>query len=157
MSLLLAALLSTPPAQHLHQQHVCMANAVWHEARGEPLKGRRAVVDVVLNRVKAEKAGICSVVFRRGQFTWAKPLWGKAPRMSSKPPHFIGFSHEPGEQQVLPPQFMRLTLPKAMLYTTTLLHKPVLTDSSYVFFSRGYQYGSGCVRIGEHLFCKGEL
>lgn len=140
MSLLLAALLSTAPVQQLHQQHVCMANAVWHEARGESLKGRRAVVDVVLNRTKAEKAGICSVVFRRGQFTWAKPLWGKAPNMNNKPP-----------------QFMRLTKEKAVLYTTTLLHKPVLKDSRYVFFSRGYQYGSGCVRIGEHLFCKGEL
>ena len=140
MSFLLAALLSTAPAQQLHQQHVCMANAVWHEARGEPLKGRRAVVDVVLNRVKAEKAGICSVIFRRGQFTLAKPLWGKAPKMRGKPPHF-----------------MRLTKEKAVLYTTTLLHKPVLTDSRYVFFSRGYQYGSGCVRIGEHLFCKGKL
>lgn len=136
MSLLLAALLSTTPVQQLHQQHVCMANAVWHEARGESLKGRRAVVDVVLNRVRAEKKGICSVVFRRGQFTWARPMWGKTTQ---------------------PPQFMRLTFPKAVLYTTTLMHKPVLKDKGYVFFSRGYQYGTGCVRIGEHLFCKGEL
>lgn len=137
MSLLLAALLSIAPVQQLHKQHVCMANAVWHEARGEPQKGQRAVVDVVLNRTKAEKAGICSVVFRKGQFTWAKPMWGTP--FKGKPHHFIG-----------------LTLPKAMLYTTTLLHKPVLTDSRYVFFSRGYQYGSRCVRIGGHLFCKGE-
>lgn len=140
MSLLLAALLSTAPIQQLHQQHVCMANAVWYEARGESLKGRRAIVDVVLNRTKAEKAGICSVIFRRGQFPWAKSTWGKAPKMNNKPP-----------------QFMRLTLPKAVLYTTTLLQPPVLKDSGYVFFNGVYQYGSMCVRIGGHLFCKGEL
>ena len=144
ISVILTALLSTTPVQQLHKQHVCMANAVWYEARGEPLKGRRAVVDVVLNRTKAEKKGICSVVFRRGQFTWAKPMWG------------VPFKGKPSLKGK-PPQFMRLTKEKVMLYTTTLLHKPVLTDSGYVYFSRGYQYGSGCVRIGEHLFCKGEL
>lgn len=157
MSLILAALLSTTPVQQLHQQHVCMANAVWHEARGESLKGRRAVVDVIMNRTRAEKKGICSVVFRKGQFTWAKPLWGKTPKMRVNPPHFMQFSYKTNRQHSLPPHFIGLTLPKAVLYTTTLLHKPVLTDSRYVFFSRGYQYGSGCVRIGEHLFCKGEL
>ena len=28
----------------------CLAIALWHEARGEPLEGRRAVAEVILNR-----------------------------------------------------------------------------------------------------------
>lgn len=118
-----------------------MANVVWHEARGEPLQGKRAVLEVVINRAKAEKSGICSVVFRKGQFSWAKPFWGK--------PTLRAYSNNHG--------LLRLTKKKALCYASAMLTQPSLNDSSYVYFSRGYQYGSGCVRIGGHLFCRGEL
>lgn len=140
MTLILAALLLTASLQHANQQHICMANAVWYEARGESLKGRRAVVDVILNRTKAEKRGVCSVIFRKGQFTWAKPLWDKSK----------GYKWQNLE-------LMRLTPEKAALYRETMSQKPVLKNNTYVYFSRGYQYGGGCVRINAHLFCKGEL
>lgn len=55
----------------------CMAENIYHEARGEPRDGRIAVALVTLNRVRAAQFpdDICSVVYekRRGkcQFSWA--------------------------------------------------------------------------------------
>jgi len=43
----------------------CLAQAIYFEARGEPLEGRLAVAQVVLNRVRDRRypATICAVVF----------------------------------------------------------------------------------------------
>lgn len=60
----------------------CLAQAVYREARGEPLAGQRAVAEVVLNRVQQLHRGadtICRVVRDPGQFPWASRRW-KAPR-----------------------------------------------------------------------------
>ena len=54
----------------------CLAKAIYFEARGEPDRGRRAVAEVVLNRVDDERYPdtICGVVYQgnsRGcQFSW---------------------------------------------------------------------------------------
>jgi len=47
----------------------CLADAVYYEARGEPLAGQRAVAQVVLNRVRhpAFPHSICGVVFQGSQ------------------------------------------------------------------------------------------
>jgi hypothetical protein len=60
-------------------EHVCLALAIYHEARGEPLEGRIAVAMTVLNRVasRAYPDTICGVVFQNMrlrnacQFTFA--------------------------------------------------------------------------------------
>lgn len=44
----------------------CMATAIYFEARGEPLRGKVAVRDVINNR----GADTCSVVFERRQFSF---------------------------------------------------------------------------------------
>jgi len=51
---------------------VCMAENVYHEARGEPVQGQVAVANVTLNRVKAGKWAdtVCDVVFQSQQFEW---------------------------------------------------------------------------------------
>ena len=56
----------------------CLASAIYYEAGGEPLAGRQAVAQVVLNRVRnpAYPSTVCGVVYqgapRRGcQFTFA--------------------------------------------------------------------------------------
>lgn len=60
----------------------CVAQAVYHEARGEPLSGQKAVADVVMNRAKSGKWGSspCSVVNAPYQFTnrssWKYPRPG---------------------------------------------------------------------------------
>ncbi len=68
------------------REHACLALAIYHEARGEPLEGRIAVAMTVLNRVasRAYPDSICGVVFQNMrwrnacQFTFAcngRSLW----------------------------------------------------------------------------------
>jgi spore germination cell wall hydrolase CwlJ-like protein len=82
------------------QDFNCLAQAVYFEARGEPIEGQLAVAQVVLNRVKSPRYPnkVCAVVFQnekrrhRCQFSFAcdgksdRPRhlvsWGKAKRIS---------------------------------------------------------------------------
>lgn len=62
----------------------CVAQAVYHEARGESVQGQRAVADVVMNRARSGKWGndACAVVNAPKQFsnrwTWRAPQIGVA-------------------------------------------------------------------------------
>lgn len=49
----------------------CIATAVYHEARGEPIKGQAAVANVILNRVESSRFPdtACEVVYQPHQFT----------------------------------------------------------------------------------------
>jgi len=51
---------------------LCMAEAVYREARGEPYIGKLAVAQVVLNRAShyLYPNSICEVVFQKYQFSW---------------------------------------------------------------------------------------
>jgi spore germination cell wall hydrolase CwlJ-like protein len=49
---------------------LCLALNVYHESRGEPLKGQYAVAFVTLNRAKAWKKPICEIVYQPKQFSW---------------------------------------------------------------------------------------
>jgi hypothetical protein len=53
-------------ARALSDQEQCLATAIYHEARGEDLKGQFAVAEVVLNRVSSRKfpGSICDVVYQ---------------------------------------------------------------------------------------------
>jgi spore germination cell wall hydrolase CwlJ-like protein len=48
---------------------LCLALAVYYEARGEPFDGQLAVAEVVMNRVEAERFpdDVCSVVTQGGE------------------------------------------------------------------------------------------
>ena len=52
----------------------CLAQNVYHEARGEPINGQLAVAFVTLNRTEDNRFpdSICDVVYQRGQFSWTK-------------------------------------------------------------------------------------
>ena len=54
------------------RERYCLALAIYHEARNQPLDGRIGVAAVVLNRVRtgAHPNSICAVVFDRCQFSW---------------------------------------------------------------------------------------
>ncbi len=54
--------LTPPPSQDLD----CLAQAIYYEARGEPLEGRQAVAQVVLNRLRSPlfPKTVCGVVFQ---------------------------------------------------------------------------------------------
>lgn len=50
----------------------CLARNVYHEARGEPLKGQIAVAQVTVNRVESGEfqPSICKTVYATKQFSW---------------------------------------------------------------------------------------
>lgn len=79
---LLALLAATTSAASEGKEARCLAQAVYHEARGESLRGQRAVAHATLNRVRAEKwpDTICGVVNQPGQYSWH----GKAKRISDQ-------------------------------------------------------------------------
>jgi spore germination cell wall hydrolase CwlJ-like protein len=56
-------------------QALCVARAMYYEAKGESLTGKKAVGYVVLNRVKAGKwrSTPCGVISQPHQFSWYSP------------------------------------------------------------------------------------
>ncbi|WP_293701396.1 cell wall hydrolase [Thiolapillus sp.] len=52
----------------------CLAQNIYHEARGEPVAGQVAVAYVVLNRVARRIRGtdVCEVVWAPHQFSWTR-------------------------------------------------------------------------------------
>lgn len=50
----------------------CLTEALYFEARGEPLSGQRAVAEVIMNRVDhpAFPKSVCGVVNQQGQFSY---------------------------------------------------------------------------------------
>lgn len=56
----------------LESAALCLAVAIYHEARGEHEIGKRAVAEVVLNRVRSPDFPdtVCGVVFQHRQFSY---------------------------------------------------------------------------------------
>jgi cell wall hydrolase len=102
----------------------CMVNAVYHEARGEPVKGQRAVVDVIHNRAAKSGKSVCEVVAEPHQFTWYR----KKPEVP-------------------------LTSEHLAFYNAALHHPKVLTSENFIFFGK-HPFGTKCVRIASHRFCQ---
>lgn len=52
----------------------CLSKIIYHEARGESLKGKKAVGMVAINRSKNPKfpSSICAVMVQPNQFSWYK-------------------------------------------------------------------------------------
>jgi len=73
------------------QQVVCIAQAVYHEARGESEMGQRAVAHVILNRAKKRKLSPCQVLHQPGQFhirlkkSYSGKDWQKAWQVANYP------------------------------------------------------------------------
>jgi len=70
ITILLAGILSFNASAN--EELECLSQAIYHEARGEPLAGRIAVGWVVLNRVTSGRypSSICEVVYQAKQFSW---------------------------------------------------------------------------------------
>lgn len=58
---------------------LCLALNVYHEARGEPIVGQKAVAYVTLRRANFDERNVCKEVFRPKQFSWANPLTESTP------------------------------------------------------------------------------
>lgn len=59
-----------------------MVKNVYYEARGEPVKGKEAVVHVLLNRIKMPNypSTVCGNTFMKAQFSWV----GSVGKMTDK-------------------------------------------------------------------------
>lgn len=70
---------ATAPA--LTEQEECIAIAVYHEARGEPLDGQLAVAEVIMNRAASGRYPVswCEVVKQPWQFSFVNPRTGRMP------------------------------------------------------------------------------
>ena len=74
---LIGNLLSFSPhafAETFQSSHKCLADNLYHEARGEGEKGMKYVGHVTLNRVKSKRYPntVCGVVYQRNQFSWTR-------------------------------------------------------------------------------------
>lgn len=67
------------------REQECLANAVYFEARGEPIEGQLAVAEVVLNRAASGRypSDLCAVITQPWQFSFiSKGRFPKADRSS---------------------------------------------------------------------------
>jgi len=70
---------------------VCIAKAIWHEARGEPKIGQRAVAHVIINRSERRGISACAVIHEPRQFSFRfkkaynGPSWEKALKIAENP------------------------------------------------------------------------
>ena len=64
----------TPTDGALSEEMMCLAGAVYFEARGEPLAGQLAVAQTVINRAESRlfPSSYCGVVTQRAQFSFVK-------------------------------------------------------------------------------------
>ena len=69
---------STPlPAADYYGDHItCTALNVYHESRGEPIKGQFAVALITKNRAKHNPENVCRVGFQSHQFSWTIKMRG---------------------------------------------------------------------------------
>ena len=67
-------------AETADREQECLANAVYFEARSEPLEGQLAVAEVVMNRAASGRypADLCSVITQKAHFSFIRR--GKFPR-----------------------------------------------------------------------------
>lgn len=82
----LTELVERIPDRELSGDLKCLAQAVYFEARGEPLDGQLAVAEVVINRTQSRlyPADYCSVVTQRAQFSFVRRGVIPQPNRSSR-------------------------------------------------------------------------
>lgn len=75
LPLLISSLLLVPTkSETANPEKECLAKNIYFEARGEPFRGKVAVAQVTLNRVKSATYAntICGVVYQPYQFSWTR-------------------------------------------------------------------------------------
>lgn len=112
-----------------HKQYMCMGTALWMESRGEPLKGQRAVWDVIHNRAAMQDKPVCDIVFAKGQFSWTKKT-----RLVSDKKWKELYRDVAKQRRVLDRQIM-------------FFYNPKLAKPKWAANMR-------CQKIGNHKFCR---
>lgn len=128
MRYILAAILALGSIQASAQSTAsCIGKAIWYEARGESLRVKKAVVQVIKNRARIDKISICSVIKKRGAFPWISRV--KSWRLST--------------EQV------------AMLFDV-IQHRPVVNSRVYYFNHVRLTFGVKQRKLGRMYFSERE-
>jgi spore germination cell wall hydrolase CwlJ-like protein len=112
----------------------CMANVVYHEANSESVVGKRAVLDVVMNRARKYKKSVCDIIKQPSQFSWY------------------------GKKSMLP--FDKKL--KKMLAEVEAVGRVLISEKYLFFYHRSikpkWAKKMDCFRMESHMFCqmKGE-
>lgn len=135
--IMIALLVSLTPlaSQASPNQVTCMAQAIYHESRGQSKQCQSMVADVIINRIEHPRypSTVCGVVHQRGQFSWV----GKGYRISDKKSY--------AEAQVI------ANLKYREMQTGT--HRDMTHNSHY--FTTGKRLGKVKTRCGGHVFMGG--
>lgn len=117
----------------------CLAENVYYESRGEPLKGQVAVAKVTLNRVTEGYAkSVCGVVHQSGQFSWVNN------RAELSSPYGTAWLHAIGVAVAVLNEKHRIEDPTN---GATYFH------ATYIQWQPGWQRVQDSVRqIGNHVF-----
>ncbi|MFN3274307.1 MAG: cell wall hydrolase [Paracoccus sp. (in: a-proteobacteria)] len=113
----------------------CMAEALYHEARGEGVQGQQAVAEVILNRVDSRvfPGSVCGVINQPSQFSYtiggAKPIRNKSAYLRARD---IAQSALAGA-------------PRTLTGGATYFHTPAVRPAWSSRFQR-------TTRIGRHIF-----
>lgn len=128
MRKILISLLMTVSTSAYANQTKCLAQAIYHEARGEPYQCQQLVADVVLNRMKHPNypSTACGVVFQRNQFSW-----------TSKP---AKITDDESWQKSLKLASYKLSTQKK--------------STTAIYFTQGKRFGPVVARCGKHIFMK---
>jgi spore germination cell wall hydrolase CwlJ-like protein len=116
----------------------CLANAVYFEARGEPLQGQLAVAEVVMNRAASGRfpTSLCGVVVQRAQFSFVhRGRMPRADRASEAWRRAVGIARVAVERKA----------PRQVPATCLWYH------ANYVSPSWGRRLEQSA-RIGQHIF-----
>lgn len=126
----MAALVALPGAlgaayrPHDTSELRCLVSATFREARGEVPAGRRAVLDTIYNRAVKSGMTLCEVVAQPKQFPWRAKL---------------------GLVQLTPEVLSTYREARAV---------PRVLSKDYIYFNRGFTFGTACRKIGHHRFCR---
>ena len=132
----------------------CMIANLYFEARGESIKGMKAVAAVTLNRVKSKRypSSICSVVFQRKQFSWThQKSWPKIEKI------LLG-NTEKLKKEDLAAYLKAVSIAEKIESNSFVM--PELLNSS-MFYHANYVYPKWASEmqkvavIGTHIFYKG--
>jgi spore germination cell wall hydrolase CwlJ-like protein len=119
------------------RQTLCLALAIYREARGEQLFGQHAIGDVIFNRINETGGSICQTVWQNGQFPWTH--WP----VRSIMPHEL-------------PAWRNVQETAVGLLTRQTRYD--VTDGATMFYNprlcRPHWHGEVTARIGEHVFMR---
>lgn len=113
----------------------CLAEALYHEARGETRQGQAAVAEVILNRVESRSfpTTVCGVINQPGQFSYtiggSKPISNKAAYLRARDIARNALSGAP----------------RVLTDGATYFHTPAVRPDWSSRFTR-------TVQIGQHIF-----